>query len=125
MKFRVARHTTDLAAHIYFYCDVAGFELLGSFRDHDGYDGVFIGKKGMDWHLEFTASAGAPDHHPDDDDLLVFYVEDENSLQEIKERFARHSVTSHEPKNPYWHRRGILYKDPDGYGVLFTLSYNA
>jgi catechol 2,3-dioxygenase-like lactoylglutathione lyase family enzyme len=121
MKCRLARHTADLAAHIYFYCEVAGLELLGSFRGHDGYDGVFIGKKHADWHLEFTASSEAPEHHFDEDDLLVLYVADEGALQEVKERFAAYGIPAHEPKNPYWRAHGLLYKDPDGYGVVFAL----
>jgi len=122
MKFRVARHTAGLPAIIHFYRDIAGLEILGSFDGHDGYDGVFIGIRDADWHLEFTFSRDMPMHHPDEDDLLVFYVKAEIELQAVREKFSRNGIIACEPKHPYWRTHGVLYKDPDGYGVLFALG---
>jgi catechol 2,3-dioxygenase-like lactoylglutathione lyase family enzyme len=48
MKFRVARHTNDLDKIKTFYTTVLGFEVLGSFEDHDSYDGLFLGKPNLD-----------------------------------------------------------------------------
>jgi hypothetical protein len=44
MTFRFARHTNDLERIKSFYITILGFELLGSFENHNGYDGIFIGK---------------------------------------------------------------------------------
>src|SRR5262245_60103169 len=55
---RVARPTDDLAALVPFYRDGLGFEVLFSFTDHDGFDGVMLGRKGAAYHLEFTRKAG-------------------------------------------------------------------
>ncbi len=75
MKLRVARHTASIDSIIHFYCDILGLSILGRFKDHDGYNGVFIGEAGVDWHLEFTTSQELPDHKADDDDALVFYAQ--------------------------------------------------
>lgn len=118
MKFRVARHTDNLNPVINFYTKILGLEVLGSFKDHDGYDGVFIGKSGADWHFEFTTSNEPAQHKPDEDDLLVFYPASAEEYTTIVTRFAQHSIPPAEPKNPYWKVNGILYKDPDGFGVM-------
>jgi hypothetical protein len=41
-----------------FYRDGLGFEVLSEFKDHDGFDGVMLGRKGAAYHLEFTRKAG-------------------------------------------------------------------
>ena len=63
---RVARHTERLDEVVAFYRDGLGLEEIGGFRDHDGYDGVFLGLPGTCAHLEFTAGGGAraPVPHP-------------------------------------------------------------
>ena len=45
MKLRVARHTDDLEPIIKFYTDILGLEIIGEFKDHSNYDGVFLGKE--------------------------------------------------------------------------------
>ncbi|WP_245856786.1 hypothetical protein [Lutibacter flavus] len=71
--FGIARHTDNLKLIISFYKNILNFEILGSFENHEKYDGVFLGIKGMSWHLEFTKSNERADHKFDDDDILVFY----------------------------------------------------
>jgi hypothetical protein len=55
-----------------------GLPEIGRFRDHDGYDGVFLDIQGTGAHLELTAGGchGAPTPHPES--LLVLYVGDED-----------------------------------------------
>lgn len=122
MTFRVARHTINLAPIIYFYKDLLGLTILGDFKDHDGYDGVFIGLQGADWHLEFTVSNQAPQHQPDDDDLLVFYLKSVEEYESLKRAFKNNNIQEVKAKNPYWRTNGSLYLDPDGYGVMLTIS---
>jgi catechol 2,3-dioxygenase-like lactoylglutathione lyase family enzyme len=43
---RVARPTDDLAAVVRFYHDGLGLDVLFEFQDHDGFDGVMLGRKG-------------------------------------------------------------------------------
>jgi len=40
---RIARPTDDLHAVTRFYQDGLGFEVIGQFRDHQGFDGVMPG----------------------------------------------------------------------------------
>jgi len=76
MQVRLARHTGRLEEVVGFYRDGLGLPELGSFRDHDGYDGVFLGLPGTNAHLEFTSGGDhdAPGPHPES--LLVLYLGD-------------------------------------------------
>ena len=53
-SFRVARPTDKLAEIREFYVTALGLSELGSFSDHEGYDGVMIGVAGKEYHFEFT-----------------------------------------------------------------------
>ena len=116
---RVARPTDDLAAVVKFYRDGLGFELLYEFKDHDGFDGVMLGRKGAAYHLEFTRKAGHnAGRAPTQDNLLVFYLPDE---AEWKAAVTRLEKAGHKPVrafNPYWDKKGTTFEDPDGYRVV-------
>ncbi len=122
MKFRYARHTDNLPLLVNFYTKVAGLEVLGHFANHDHYNGVFLGRPNADWHLEFTESNTKAHHHPDDDDLLVFYLSSTAELNTLKKRLATLGIPLVKSKNPYWQKNGLEITDPDGYGVIFTVS---
>jgi hypothetical protein len=51
---RVARPTDRLPEVVAFYQELFEFEVLASFEDHEGVDGVVVGRRGSDFHLEFT-----------------------------------------------------------------------
>lgn len=121
MKLRVARHTHNLDPLVKFHKDILGLEVLGEFKNHENYDGVFLGRKGLDWHLEFTVSKEEPRHQPDEDDLLVFYLNTPQEYQEMKSRFTAFGVGEHEPQNPYWKENGTTYLDPDDFRVLIAV----
>lgn len=121
MKFRVARHTNNLKAISDFYCSILHFEILGSFQDHESYDGVFLGKNGLDWHLEFTKSNQSANHQFDDDDLLVFYPDTKEEFDQITKSIKKNEIKILPAKNPYWNKNGILIEDPDGYKVVICL----
>lgn len=121
MKLRVARHTKALAPLIHFYTEILGLQILGEFKDHSNYDGVFIGLPDLDWHLEFTSSNEAPNHQPDHDDLLVFYVENNKKMQAILNRFEQNQLLPVTPQNPYWKTNGFTFEDPDGYRVVIAV----
>jgi len=122
VKLRVARHTTDLRPIIHFYKDILGLEVLGEFNDHDQYDGVFLGLENLGWHLEFTTSDQAPEHQPDKDDQLVFYVESEAQLLQLAARFEKHKIPTVQSANPYWLVNGITYQDPDGFCLTISVQ---
>jgi len=121
MKFRIARHTKDLNRIIDFYGRILGLKVLGEFKDHYNYNGVFLGIPGESWHLEFTVSNEPPSHSSDDDDLLVFYAESLDEFNKIKERLVANHVRHVRPKNPYWEKNGITFEDPDGFRIVISI----
>lgn len=118
MIFRAARHTNDLKPLIEFYTRILGLEVLGSFKNHDNYDGVFLGKQDQNWHLEFTTSLSKVNHKFDVDDILVFYPEQIIEYDKVLERIALNGIEKVIPENPYWRNNGIMIKDPDGYCIV-------
>ncbi len=122
MQFRHARHTSRLNELKDFYTRIMGLEFLGEFKNHAGYDGIFIGKKNSDWHLEFTQNGESVSHVFDEDDLLVFYPETQKEFEEISSRIDFHKIEKIDPKNPYWKENGIMILDPDGFRVVISNS---
>jgi catechol 2,3-dioxygenase-like lactoylglutathione lyase family enzyme len=120
MVFRYARHTTDISKLIPFYVNILGLEILGEFRDHQTYNGVFFGKPHLNWHLEFTESPDEAQHHFDEDDLLVFYPETKEEYQKILQNIEKHQLKILSAKNPYWNENGTLIHDPDGFGIIIS-----
>lgn len=120
MELRVARHTNNLQPLIKFYSEVFGLEVLGSFQSHDSYNGVFLGKVGLNWHLEFTSSEEQIDPHFGEDDLLVFYPKTVEDYQRFIQNIEQHQIQQLTPKNPYWEHSGIMIADPDGYRIIIS-----
>src|SRR5262245_35322591 len=72
---RVARPTDRLDDVVRFYRDGVGLIELGSFQDHDGFDGVMLGIPGAAYHLEFIRQRGHfAGRAPTKENLLVFYI---------------------------------------------------
>jgi catechol 2,3-dioxygenase-like lactoylglutathione lyase family enzyme len=116
---RVARPTDDLAAVVRFYRDGLGLDVLYHFRDHDGFDGVMLGRNGGGYHLEFTHKAGhRAGKAPTEDNLLVFYLPDRAEWQQAIDRLEQHGYQPVPAFNPYWDRQGKTFADPDGYRVV-------
>jgi len=120
MNFRIARHTNKIKKITDFYINILNLEILGSFTNHDNYDGVFIGKGKLDWHLEFTTSDELAEHQFDDDDILVFYPTTRNLYDDIVENINTHKIKTYKAKNPFWNENGILIRDPDGYNIIVS-----
>ncbi|MGB3367501.1 MAG: VOC family protein [Acidaminobacteraceae bacterium] len=116
-NFRVARHTGDIDRIKDFYIRLVGLNLLYEFN-HDGYLGVMLGQKKDDWHLEFTMSDKNPSHCFDDEDALVFYIEDDKMYIKALERFKIEGIDPVKSANPYWDIYGRTYVDPDGYRIV-------
>lgn len=120
MNFRYARHTKKIESLMYFYTSVLNFEVLGEFKNHEGYDGVFLGIKGENWHLEFTQNEEKPRSVFDDDDILVFYPTTKKSYDEILENLKKFEVPLLAPKNPYWKDKGFCFEDCDHYKIVVS-----
>ena len=120
MTFRFARHTNNLEQLKSFYIDILGLELLGGFKNHNGYDGVFIGKLNENWHLEFTKSDEIVTFNFGEEDILVFYPNTKLEFELIHDRIESHSIKFIDSKNPYWNENGKMILDPDGYRVVIS-----
>ncbi len=119
VQFRIARPTDKLEEVLRFYRDGLGLKVIGSFSDHDGYDGVMLGLPDAKYHLEFTShKAGSPCPAPTKDNLLVFYFDDVAKRDAIAARIAGMGYHEVEPENPYWKERAITIEDPDGWRVV-------
>lgn len=116
---RVARPVTDLARSADLYCRGLGLRVLGSFRDHDGFDGVMLGMEGAGYHLEITCCRTHPlAPAPTPEDLLVLYIPDRAEWESRCASLAAAGFRPVEPFNPYWGLRGRTFEDPDGYRVV-------
>ena len=124
MKFRYARHSDNLDLIGKFYTDVIGLEKLGDFQGHANYNGIFLGKPNLDWHLEFTESNEKANHHADKDDLMVFYLDSLEELEIIINKAKEFGIAPIESKNPYWNTCGKELRDPDNYGLILTVKEN-
>ncbi len=118
-QMRVAKHTKSISNIKDFYCRQLGFKVIGSFQDHQGYDGIFLGNQ-SEYHLEFTTSEVLPNRILDPDDLMVFYCESDEEYLKIEETFIHYPKV--ETRNPYWHDKGIALLDPDGNVVVICKS---
>jgi catechol 2,3-dioxygenase-like lactoylglutathione lyase family enzyme len=117
VQLRVARHTERLDEVVAFYRDDLGLREIGGFRDHDGYDGVFLAVPGTGAHLEFTAGGGHGAPVPHDESLLVLFLGDDAAVRAAAERLGVDPVA---PANPYWAEHGLTFTDPDGFRVVLV-----
>lgn len=116
---RVARPTDYLEEATRFYRDGLGLDELGRFQDHDGFDGVMLGRPGLGWHLELTRKHGhTAGRAPTQDNLLVLYLPDPDAWQHAVDRMIAHGHAPVPSFNPYWDRHGKTFEDIDGYRVV-------
>jgi len=101
------------------YAKGLGLEVLGEFKDHDGFDGVILGLPKQPYHLEFTSQQGhSVGKAPTRDHLLVFYLPDEREWAEACKRMERAGFKRVDSYNPYWDIHGKTFEDSDGYCVV-------
>jgi len=116
---RVARPTDNFAQILRFYRDGLGFEVTGSFEDHDGFDGLMLGHPELDYHLEFTHKRGENiPRAATQENLLVFYLPDPDAWQAAVDRMIAYGHQPVKSFNPYWDVRGMSFEDVDGYRVV-------
>lgn len=116
---RIARPVTDLARTREMYARGLGLQVLASFEDHDGFDGVMLGAPGAGYHFEFTRSrrhAVLPS--PTVEDLTVLYLPGEAEWRAACERMLAAGFRQVASFNPYWEARGRTFEDADGYRIV-------
>ena len=118
-QIRIARPTDQLKDLIHFYQDGLGLKIIGSFNDHEGYNGVMLGMPDASVHLEFTQHAkGSPCPAPTRDNLLVFYFDDHHDYLAAVDQLRGINAKEVEPENSYWLDKSISFEDPDGWGIV-------
>lgn len=121
---RIARPVADIALSKHMYCRGLGLEVLASFEDHQGFDGVMLGVPGAGYHFELTRARDRPVHAaPTVEDLAVFYIPDEKEWEARCLGMLAAGFTRVLASNPYWERRGRTFEDPDGYRVVLERSH--
>ncbi|KAH8821979.1 glyoxalase/bleomycin resistance protein/dioxygenase [Xylogone sp. PMI_703] len=116
---RIARPTNNLEALVAFYTKGLGLLKIGSFQDHESFDGVMLARPDCSWHLEFTHEHGITvARAPTKEHLLVFYLPDESEWKAAIKRVEDAGGVRVKSANPYWDVKGATFEDPDGYRVV-------
>jgi hypothetical protein len=105
------------------YCHGLGLRMVGSFEDHEGFDGVMLAFDAGDYHFEFTHSrCGLVVPRPTPEDLVVLYVPSPTEWESGCRRMLRAGFKPVRSFNPYWDANGRTYEDPDGYRTVLAQS---
>jgi catechol 2,3-dioxygenase-like lactoylglutathione lyase family enzyme len=116
---RIARPVTNLPRTRELYCAGLGLSVIGSFEDHEGFDGVMLGRAAMQYHFEFTFCRMHPvAPQPTPEDLFVFYVPELDEWERACARMVSAGFKQVASLNPYWDLRGRTFEDHDGYRVV-------
>jgi len=101
------------------YCRGLGLQIVGRFENHDGFDGVILGLKGSNYHLEFTfCRTHSVTPAPTPEDLLVLYLPASADWNATTARMLAADFRQTRSFNPYWDARGRTFKDQDGYRIV-------
>jgi hypothetical protein len=105
------------------YCAGLSLQLLSSFEDHDGFDGVMIGMPGSYYHFEFTRHRVDPvKPTPTPEDLFVIYVPDPEDWNQACGQMKAAGFAQVSSFNPYWEISGRTFEDADGYRIVVERS---
>ncbi len=116
---RIARPVSNIERTTEMYCRGLGLRVIGSFDDHDGFDGVMLGAAGAGYHFEFTYCRAHPVRPlPTVEDLVVLYVASEPEWQEACASMLAAGFERATAFNPYWDAAGRTFVDRDGYRIV-------
>jgi len=118
-QLRIARPVGSLERSVALYKKGLGLDEIGRFENHEGFDGVMLGKPGLAWHFEFTYCRAHPvAPAPTPEDLLVLYLPDPDEWRSTCASLLAAGFVEVPSFNPYWGRRGRTFEDPDRYRVV-------
>jgi hypothetical protein len=116
---RIARPVRDLGKTKAMYCAGLQLSVIGSFENHDGFDGVMLGHADADYHFEFTScTSHAIQPSPTVEDLAVFYIEESSEWRKACDSMLAAGFKPVISFNPYWDRCGRTFEDLDGYRIV-------
>ena len=118
-QLRIARPVSNLAISRDLYRSGLDLQVLGQFKDHNGFDGVMLGRMGAAIHFEFTYCRAHPvTPWPTAEDLVVFYIPDATEWKSACQRMLHAGFKPVGSFNPYWDERGRTFEDIDGYRTV-------
>ena len=119
MHLRIARPVSDLGRARTMYCAGLGLSVLGNFENHAGFDGIMLGRAGMQYHFEFTYFRTHPVlPSPTHEDLVIFYLPSIGEWQATCNAMRVAGFVDVRSVNPYWELHGNTFQDPDGYRIV-------
>jgi catechol 2,3-dioxygenase-like lactoylglutathione lyase family enzyme len=119
IQLRIARPVSVLERSVAMYRGGLDLAEIGRFENHEGFDGVMLGKPGLPYHFEFTYCRTHPvAPSPSPEDLIVFYLPDPMEWQQYCARMRSAGFSEVSPFNPYWQQRGRTFEDHDRYRVV-------
>lgn len=116
---RIARPVSNVERAATMYCQGLGLKVIGSFVNHEGFDGVMLGVSGGDYHFEFTRHQAHPVvATPTAEDLAVFYLPSRSQWEGMCVRMLTAGFIPVNAFNPYWETNGRTFEDENGYRVV-------
>lgn len=98
---RIARPVSALERSVAMYSKGLGLIEIGRFEDHEGFDGVMLGRVGLGYHFEFTCCRTHPvEPRPTPEDLVVFYLPDRAEWQRTCQSMLEAGFKEVTPFNP-------------------------
>lgn len=123
MQLRIARPVSSLKLSVAMYTTGLGLIEIGWFENHEGFDGVMLGRPGLPYHFEFTHCRSHPVRpSPTPEDLVVFYLPNPTEWQHACASMHAAGFAEVAPFNPYWQQRGRTFEDHDRYRVVLQQS---
>ena len=120
---RIARPVRELEKSVRMYCKGLGLMEIGRFADHEGFDGVMLGRPGLSYHFEFTFCRVHPvTPAPTAEDLIVFYLPDASEWESACRSALEAGFVEVKSFNPYWAKLGRTFEDVDGYRVVLQCA---
>jgi hypothetical protein len=116
---RIARPVSDLARSVAMHKRGLALHVIGSFEDHEGFDGAMLGLAGAGYHFEFTFCRAHPvAPAPTAEDLVVLYLPDAAAWRSACADMVAAGFAQVASFNPYWDARGRTFADHDAYRVV-------
>lgn len=118
-QLRIARPVSSLERSVAMYCSGLGLSEIGRFENHEGFDGVMLGKPELPYHFEFTRCRTRPvAPSPTPEDLIVVYLPNQIEWQQYCASMLSAGFSEVMSFNPYWQQRGRTFEDHDRYRVV-------
>ena len=116
---RVARPTNNLDDISRIYQQGLGYNVLGRFENHNGFDGIILGHSNHSHHQEFTHHRGTKvAGAPTSDKLLFFYIDDAKDWKRACIEMISAGFNTVPSYNLYSDNVGITFEDFDGYRIV-------